>query len=59
MPLKLFENLRDGDVNPIEAFRNQVRFKLDQNKIKLGGNKSVDQKNTVKNIILFLIYKKK
>ena len=27
MPLKLFENLRDGEMNPKEVLKNQARFK--------------------------------
>ena len=41
MPLKLFENLRDGDLNPKEVLRNQVKFKFDLSKMKIVGNKSV------------------
>ena len=41
--LKLFENSRDGGVNPKEALRSQARFKLDLKKIKVAGNKSEDQ----------------
>ena len=32
MPLRLFENLRNGDVNPKELLRNQEKFKLDLKK---------------------------
>ena len=49
MSLNLFEDLRDGDINPKELLKNQTRFKLNLNEIKIGGKKSVDQKNTVKN----------
>ena len=54
MPLKLFEDLRDGDINPKEVLKNQARLKSDLNDIKTGGKKSPDQKeNTIKNIINF------
>ena len=29
MPLKLFENLRDGELNPKEVLKNLARFKSD------------------------------
>ena len=45
---ELFENLRNGNLNP----KNQVKFKLDLNEIKLGGNKSEDQKNIIRNVII-------
>ena len=50
MPWKLFENLRDGDINPKEVLRNQARFKSDLNDIKIGGNKSLNQGNTINSI---------
>ena len=50
MPCKLFENLRDGDINPKEVLRNQARFKSDLNDIKIGGNKSLNQGNTINSI---------
>ena len=52
----LFENLRDVDVNSKEVLRNQIRIKLDLNKIRIGDNKSIDQKNAKKYITTFLIY---
>ena len=55
MPLKLFEDLRDGNVSP----KDQARFKSNLSEIKIGGKKSPNQKNTIKNITNFLIYKKK
>ena len=36
----MFENLRDGEGNPKEVLRCQVRFQSQLNEIKLGGNKS-------------------
>ena len=53
MPLELIENLRDGGVNQKEVLQNQVKFKSDLNKIKIGSNKSEDKKNTTRNIFLF------
>ena len=38
-PLKLFENLRDGDGNLKEVLKNQVKFKSHLSKIKIGSNK--------------------
>ena len=35
MPLELFENLRDGDLNPKEVLKNQVKFKLKLNETKI------------------------
>ena len=49
---ELIENLRDGNLNPKEVLKNQVKFKLDLNEIKLGGNKSEDQKNIIRNVII-------
>ena len=37
MPLKLFENLRDGDINPKGVLKNQARFKSDLSELKTGG----------------------
>ena len=50
MPLKLFEGLKDGDINPKELLKNQARFKSDLSEIKTAGKKSLDEKNTIKNI---------
>ena len=52
-PLKLFEDVRNGNINPREALTNQARFKSHLNEIKTGGKKSEDQKNTIKNISKF------
>ena len=60
MPLKLFEDLRDADINPIEVLKNQARFKSDLSEIKTGGKKSPNQKeNTIKNITNFFDLQKK
>ena len=37
--LKLFENLKDGDVDPKEVLKNKLKFKSDLIKIKIGSNK--------------------
>ena len=58
MPLKLFEDLRNGDINPKEVFKNQGRFKSDSSEIKIGG-KLINKKNTIKNFSNVLIYEKK
>ena len=58
MPLKLFEDLRYGDINPKEVFKNQARFKSDLNEIKIGG-KLINKKNTIKNFLNVLIYERK
>ena len=34
--IKLFENLKDGNVNPIEVLKNEINFKSDLGKIKRG-----------------------
>ena len=57
MPLELFENLRDGNVDPKELLENQIRFKSKINEIKIGGNKLEDKTNTIKNINFFGILK--
>ena len=51
MPLKLFEDLGDGEINPKEVLKNQARFKSNLSEIKTLSKKSVNQKNTIKNII--------
>ena len=59
IPLKLFEDLRDGNINPIEVLKNQVRFNSDLSEIKIGGKKSPSQKNTIKNITNFFDLREK
>ena len=44
MPLKLFEDLRDGEISQKEVLKNQARCKSDLSKIKIGGKKSKDKK---------------
>ena len=39
MSLKLFENLKDGGVDPKEVLKNKLKFKSDLIKIKIGSNK--------------------
>ena len=48
--MQLFEDLRDDDINPQEVLKNQARFKSDLSEIKTGGKKSLNKKNTIKNI---------
>ena len=48
MPLKLFEDLRNGDINPKEVLKKQARFKSDLIEIKIGGE-LINKKNTIKN----------
>ena len=50
MPLKLFEDLTDGDINPKEVLKNKARFKSDLSEIKAEGKKLPNQKSTLKNI---------
>ena len=59
MPLKLFDNLRDGDINPKEILQNQARFKSDLSEIKIAGKKSTYQKNATKNITSFFDLREK
>ena len=49
MPLKIFEDLRDCYINSKKVLKNQTRFKSDLSEIKIGGNKLVNTKNTIKN----------
>ena len=45
MPLKLFEELSNGGINPKEALKNQARFKSDLSEIKTGGEKITKPEN--------------
>ena len=58
-PLKLFEDLRDVNISPKEVLKNQTRFKSDVSEIKLGGKRSPNQKNTIKNISDFFDLREK
>ena len=58
-PLKLLEDLRDGNINPKEVLKNQARFQSDLSEIKIGGKKSLNQKNTIKNISDFFDLREK
>ena len=42
--MEVFEDLRDGDINPKEVLKNQAKFKLDLSEIKTGCKKSIHQK---------------
>ena len=37
MPWKLFQDLRDGNINPKEVLKSQTSFKLDLSEINTGG----------------------
>ena len=57
--LKIIKNHRnyliDGEVNPKEVLKSQERFKSDLSEIKIGGNKSPDQNNTIENLNLIFL----
>ena len=53
MPFKLFEDLRDGYINPKEVLKTQVRFQSDLSEVKTGGKKSPNQKNTIQSKTTF------
>ena len=59
MPWKLFEDLGDDNIVPKEVLKNHTRFKLDLNKLKTGGKKSIHQKDTIKNITTFFDLREK
>ena len=59
MQLKLIEDVKDGNMNPKEVLKNEARFELDLNEIKIGGKKSVDQIIQKRILLPFLIYEKK
>ena len=56
---KLFEDLRDGNINPKEGLKNQARFKSDLSGRKIGRNKSQDEKDRIKNISNFFDLREK
>ena len=39
-PIKLFKDLRDGNINPKELWKDQINFKSDLGEIKKGNPKS-------------------
>ena len=43
-PLKVFQDLRDGNIDPKEVLKNQARFKSYLSEIKIGDKKSPKQK---------------
>ena len=53
MPFKLFEDLKDGNINPKEVLKNQARFKSDVGEIKTGGKKSINKKYNIEYYSLF------
>ena len=58
-PLKLFEDLGDGNINSKEVLKNQAGFKSDLSEIRIGGKKSPNQKNTIINITNFFDLREK
>ena len=59
LPMKLFEDLRDCYINPKEVLKGQGKFKSDLSEIKIEGTKSINQKNTIKNITDFFDLREK
>ena len=60
IPLELFEKLRNSDLLPKEVLKSQIKFKLDLNQARIEGNKSENQKNIIKKIlIIFLSFEQK
>ena len=59
MSSKLFEDLRDGDINSKDVLKNRARFKSDLSEIKIGSKKSPNQKNTIKSITNFFDLREK
>ena len=53
MPWKLFEDLRDGNINPKQVLKNQAKSKLDLSETNTGGKKSPHEKDIIKNITNF------
>ena len=51
--MKLFEDLRDSEINSREILKNQAMIKSDLIEIKIGGKKTTDQKNTIKDVTNF------
>ena len=48
MSLKVFEDLRDVEINPKEVLKYQASFESDLRETKIGSKKSPNQKNTIK-----------
>ena len=59
MPLKLFDDLRDGRSIKEEVLKNQARFKLDLSGTKTGGKKLPNQKDVIKKVAAFFHLKEK
>ena len=61
-PIHLFIHLRDGNVNPREALKNQIRsrsisnFKSDLGDIKIGKSKSNNQISVIHNVHFFFFF---
>ena len=60
-PIKLFKDLRDGNVNPKEVLKSQINFKSDLNKIKKGNAnlKLEEQISVVQNVENFFDLREK
>ena len=59
--IKLFENLKDGNVNPIEVLKNEINFKSDLGKTKRGNPDLYieAQISAMQNVDSFFIQEKK
>ena len=57
IPLKLFKDVRDVNINPKEELKNQASFNSDLSEIKIGRKKSINQKNKIQNINNFFYLK--
>ena len=60
-PIKLFKDLRDGNVNPKEVLKSQINFKSDLNEIKKGNAnlKLEEQISVVQNVEHFFDLREK
>ena len=59
--IKLFEDLKDGNINPNEILKNQLKFKSDLGKIKKENPKSrsKDQISVIQSVDNFFLFKRK
>ena len=58
-PLKLFEDLRDGNTNLREVLKSQASHKSDLSEIKIRGKKSLNQRIIINNITNFFDLREK
>ena len=58
-PIEVFKDLRDGNINPKEVWKDQIIFKSNLGEIKKGNgkSKSEDQISVMKNVLKFFLYK--